>query len=383
MGPVQSRLEQRIADGVLIKDAEQVEAAIALDSRLTALSEYEPGHGGLLGRFFGSRETVPRGLYMYGGVGRGKSMLMDWFYEAAEFSPKRRTHFHAFMFDVHERINAWRKLDKDGRRASPYHVRGAGDDPIAPVARAIAGEAKLLCFDEFHVTDITDAMILSRLFEALWVNEGVVVIATSNRAPDTLYENGLNRGLFLPFINMMSEHLIIHDFDGDTDHRLRALTAAPVYHTPLDKTSEASISAAWNLLTRGAAPKPFELIVQGRTLSFPQTARGVLWSDFAALCETSRSSAEYLEIAKTFHTVILENVPEMGADMRNAAKRFVTLIDALYETRTKLVMSAAVEPRDLYDKGDGAFEFERTVSRLMEMRTEGYLSQERGAGHSG
>lgn len=380
MGPVQSRLEQRITDGVLVEDAQQLDAARQLDSRLKALSEYEPPKGGVLGRFFGGRETVPRGLYMYGGVGRGKSMLMDWFYEAAEFTPKRRTHFHAFMLDIHERINAWRKLDKDERRASPHHVRGAGDDPIAPVARAIASEAKLLCFDEFHVTDITDAMILSRLFEALWVNEGVVVIATSNRDPDTLYENGLNRNLFMPFINMMPEHLIIYAFDGDTDHRLRALTAAPVYHVPLNAVSNAAVSAAWDRLTRGGTPVLSELIVQGRTLSFPNTARGVLRSDFATLCEANRSPAEYLEIAQAFHTVILEDVPEMGADMRNAAKRFVTLIDALYETRTKLIMSAAVEPDMLYEKGDGAFEFERTVSRLMEMRTEEYLALERGAG---
>lgn len=378
MGPVQTRLEKRIDDGVLVRDAEQVEAARALDARLAALSEYEPGSGGLLGRFFGNRETVPRGLYMYGGVGRGKSMLMDWFFEAAEFEPKRRTHFHAFMLDVHERVNAWRKLDKDGRRAHPHHVRGAGDDPIAPVARALASEAKLLCFDEFHVTDITDAMILSRLFEALWINEGVVVIATSNRSPETLYENGLNRSLFLPFIDMMSDHFIIHPFDGQLDHRLRALTAAPIYHVPLGAEAAAATSGAWDRLTRGADPILTELIVQGRTLSFPNTARGVLRSDFKHLCESNRSPAEYLEIAQAFHTVILEDVPEMGVHMRNAAKRFVTLIDALYETRTKLVVSAAVEPRSLYNQGDGSFEFERTVSRLMEMRTEEYLSLARG-----
>ena len=377
MGPVQSRLEACIESGTLYRDALQIEAARELDSRLTALSEYEPGSGGLLGRFFGNRETVPRGLYMYGGVGRGKSMLMDWFFEAADFNPKSRTHFHAFMFDVHERINAWRKLDKEGRRASPYHVRGAGDDPIAPVARAIASEAKLLCFDEFHVTDITDAMILSRLFEALWVNEGVVVIATSNRSPDTLYENGLNRGLFLPFIKMMPEHLILHAFEGDVDHRLRALTAAPVYHMPLGPDADAAISETWSRLTSGAAPVASELIVQGRTLSFPQTSQGVMRSDFETLCESNRSPAEYLEIAKAFHTVIIEDVPQMGVHMRNAAKRFVTLIDALYETRTKLVMSAQVQPADLYEKGDGAFEFERTGSRLIEMRTEEYLALER------
>ena len=377
MGPVQTRLERRIQDGVLIRDPEQVEAAIALDGRLQALGEYEPAKGGLLGRFFGGRETVPRGLYMYGGVGRGKSMLMDWFFEAADFKPKARTHFHAFMLDVHERINAWRKLDKAGRRASPFHVRGAGDDPIAPVARAIATEAKLLCFDEFYVTDITDAMILSRLFEALWINEGVVVIATSNREPDGLYKNGLNRNLFEPFIRMMPDHFLIHPFEGDTDHRLRALTAAPIYYTPLNADATTAISAAWDRLTRGATPESFELIVQGRMLDFPKTARGVLWSDFSLLCETNRSSAEYLELAKAFHTVIIEDVPEMGPHMRNAAKRFVTLIDSLYESRTKLVMSAAVQPNDLYDQGDGAFEFERTVSRLMEMRTEEYLGQEK------
>jgi len=378
MGPVQSRLEQRISDGVLIRDDQQTEAAIALDSRLQALSEYEPGAGGFLGRFLGNRTQIPRGLYMYGGVGRGKSMLMDWFYEAAEFSLKRRTHFHAFMLDIHERINAWRKLDKQGRRASPHHVRGAGDDPIAPVARAIGSEAKLLCFDEFHVTDITDAMILSRLFEALWVNEGVVVVATSNRSPDTLYENGLNRSLFLPFVEMMPNHFIIHAFEGDVDHRLRALTAAPIYYSPLGLEAETAVTQAWSRLTRGGAPMLTELIVQGRKLQFPRTARGVLLSDFAQLCESNRSPAEYLEIAQAFHTVIVENVPQMGVHMRNAAKRFVTLIDALYETRTNLVMSAAVEPSNLYDKGDGAFEFERTVSRLMEMRTEEYLSLSRG-----
>jgi len=287
------------------------------------------------------------------------------------------------MLDVHERINAWRKLDRDGRRASPHHVRGAGDDPIAPVARAISSEAKLLCFDEFHVTDITDAMILSRLFEALWENEGVVVIATSNRSPQTLYENGLNRGLFMPFIKMMPKHFIIHAFEGETDHRLRALTAAPVYHVPLGQDADIAISAAWDRLTRGGTPVLTELFVQGRVLRFTETARGVLLSDFAALCESNRSPAEYLEIAKAFHTVIIKDVPQMGAHMRNAAKRFVTLIDALYETRTKLVMSAEVEPADLYEKGDGAFEFERTVSRLMEMRTEEYLSMERGQGESG
>ena len=305
-------------------------------------------------------------------------MLMDWFYDEAEFSPKRRTHFHAFMLDVHARINAWRQLDHEGRRTSPHHVKGAGEDPIAPTARAIASEAKLLCFDEFHVTDITDAMILSRLFEALWKEEGVVVIATSNRSPEELYKNGLNRALFEPFIDMMPEHLIIHDFDGETDHRLRALTAAPVYHQPLDEVASQALETAWTRLTRQAEAEKTELIVQGRKLIFPNTARGVLRTDFETLCDSNRGPADYLTIAQAFHTVILGEVPQMGPESRNAAKRFVTLIDALYETRTKLIMSAAVEPNVLYDEGDGAFEFERTASRLMEMRTEEYLSQQRG-----
>ena len=379
MSSIRHRLETRIAEGVLIEDPEQIQAADALDSRLQALSEYNPDAGsGLVARFLGGRTCVPRGLYMYGGVGRGKSMLMDWFYEEAEFSPKRRTHFHAFMLDVHARINAWRQLDHEGRRASPHHVKGAGEDPIAPTARAIASEAKLLCFDEFHVTDITDAMILSRLFEALWKEEGVVVIATSNRSPEELYKNGLNRALFEPFIDMMPEHLIIHDFDGETDHRLRALTAAPVYHQPLDEVASRALETAWTRLTRQAKAEKTELIVQGRKLIFPLTARGVLRTDFETLCDSNRGPADYLTIAQAFHTVILGEVPQMGPESRNAAKRFVTLIDALYETRTKLIMSAAVEPNVLYDEGDGAFEFERTASRLMEMRTEEYLSQQRG-----
>jgi len=212
----------------------------------------------------------------------------------------------------------------------------------------------------------------------LWKEEGVVVIATSNRAPAELYKNGLNRALFEPFIDMMPDHLIIHDFDGETDHRLRALKAAPVFHQPLGEAASQALDAAWTRLTRQAQAEETELIVQGRKLVFSQTARGVLKSDFETLCEANRGSADYLTIAQAFHTVILGGVPQMGPESRNAAKRFVTLIDALYETRTKLIMSAAVEPNLLYDEGDGAFEFERTVSRLIEMRTEEYLSQQRG-----
>jgi len=288
---VTSELERRITAGDLYEDDAQLCAARALDELLDRIND-EPLQKK---SFFSSEMIAPKGLYMWGGVGRGKSMLMDWFFEAAPVKAKKRVHFHEFMMDVHARINAWRKLDNSARKASDNYVRRAGDDPIAPTAKAIAREAALLCFDEFHVTDITDAMILSRLFEALW-QRGVIVVATSNRAPIDLYKNGLNRPLFEPFIQMMPRYLIIHEFAGQTDHRLRQLTAAPVYYTPLGPKADAGIDAAWKRLIGGAEP-------------------------------------------------------------HNEAKRFVTLIDALYETRTKLVMSAAVEPNQLYNDGTGAFAY--------------------------
>ncbi len=357
--------------GDLVADPVQMKAAEALDALLHRLDGFPPKK-----RFFSSRIAAPKGLYMWGGVGRGKSMLMDWFFERVETRRKRRVHFHGFMIDVHKRINAWRKLSKSERRKSENHVRGAGDDPIAPTAKAIARHARILCFDEFHVTDIADAMILSRLFEALW-DRGVVVLATSNRAPEDLYKNGLNRALFEPFIGLMQEHMIIHAFDGKADHRLRQLQAAPIYYSPLGKDADAAMQAAWNRLTGKAAPRPRTLFVQGRALELPRTAASTVWVSFDRLCGSALGAADYIHIAKTFQTVILENVPQMGPDMRNEAKRFVTLIDALYETRTKLIISAETEPQNLYVDGTGAFEFERTVSRLIEMRSEDYLAAER------
>ena len=374
MGPVSAWLEAKVEDGALMADPVQMRAAGALDAVVARLDGYDPDRG-LLGLF---RDDTPRGLYLWGGVGRGKSMLMDVFFRAAPLSPKRRVHFHAFMLDVHGRINAWRKLDRAGRRASPHHRRGDGDDPIAPVARSIAAEARLLCFDEFHVTDITDAMILARLFEDLW-EAGVVVVATSNRAPQDLYKNGLNRKLFEPFIAMLGEHMEVFDFSGDTDHRLRQLTAAPVYYTPLGPDTDAAMDAAWRRITAGATMRSTELLVQGRTLVLEHTGSGAARETFQALCERPLGAADYLAVAETFHTLMLDGVPVMGREDRNAAKRFVSLIDALYETRTKLVMSAEAEPAGLYAEGDGAFEFARTVSRLMEMRSEEYLSSGRPA----
>ncbi|RKQ69341.1 cell division protein ZapE [Litorimonas taeanensis] len=364
---VRVQLEDCIHQGQLERDPAQLSAASALDDLLTRL-ETKP-RPGFFGKLFGGRADVIKGLYLWGGVGRGKSMLMDWFFDKASIEAKQRVHFHAFMLDVHTRINARRKSkDNDG-------------DPIVPVAKDIAKAAELLCFDEFHVTDIADAMILSRLFDALWA-EGVIVVATSNRPPEDLYKNGLNRALFEPFIARMPTYLVIHEFAGETDHRLRQLQSAPVYYTPLGKTADAGVEAAWQRLIGGATPRETVLTVQGRELILRRTAAGTARAGFARLCDNNLGAADYLRLAQAFQTLILENVPKMGPDSRNQAKRFVTLVDALYETRTKLVMSAATEPQDLYPAGDGAFEFERTVSRLVEMRSTEYLAERRVLGTS-
>jgi len=370
-GPITQKLEARIAEGSLIKDSAQIAACEALDALLIRLKPPVRTF-----RVFTRNTATPKGLYLWGGVGRGKSMLMDWFFEAAPVKAKRRVHFHAFMLGVHAKINLWRKMDKAERRASPDFVRGAGDDPIAPTAKSIAREARLLCFDEFHVTDITDAMILSRLFTALW-ERGVVVVATSNRPPHDLYKHGLNRNLFEPFIDMMPDHLIIHEFSGDTDHRLRQLEAAPVYYSPLGPEAKAGIDAAWQRLIGPATPRETYLTVQGRPLTLKRTAAGTARTSFERLCNEALGAADYLRLAQAFQTLVLEDVPQMGPEHRNEAKRFVTLIDTLYETRTKLVMSAEVEPDLLYVDGTEAFEFERTASRLMEMRGRDYLSERR------
>ena len=354
---VTAKLKALIASGELTEDDAQLKAAAMLDDLLGRLSKPSGKFW-----FFSRRSVAPKGLYLWGGVGRGKSMLMDWFFEEAPVKAKKRVHFHAFMLDVHARINHWRKTG-DG-------------DPIKPVAKEIAAEAELLCFDEFHVTDITDAMILSRLFEALW-GRGTVVVATSNRPPEDLYKHGLNRQLFEPFIDMMPEHLIIHEFVGETDHRLRQLQAAPVYYTPLGPEADAGIEAAWQRLTGAAKGRKTVLTVQGRELVLKQTAAGVARTSFNRLCANALGSADYLRLSHAFQTLILENVPQLGPHNRNEAKRFVTLIDALYETRTKLVMSAEVQPSELYLKGDGVFEFERTASRLIEMRSAEYLGERR------
>lgn len=363
---------RRVEAGTLTPDPDQEGAAQALSELAQRLKPWKPGAKTL----FGKTKPAPKGLYLWGGVGRGKSMLMDLFVETAPVEARRRAHFHEFMQDAHARINRWRGLSKSERRRQPEYVKGAGDDPIPPVARALASEARLLAFDEFHVTDIADAMILGRLFEGLF-EEGVVVVATSNRHPDDLYRDGINRQLFLPFIDLLKQKLAIHELDGGVDHRLRQLEAAPVYYSPLGADADHAMDLAWERLTSGAAPQRCVLEVQGRELVVEREVAGVARFGFRELCARALGAADYLAIAGRFHTVLLDRVPKLSPDKRNEAKRFVTLIDALYEAKTKLVMSADAEPDDLYPSGDGAFEFERTASRLMEMRTHDYLAADR------
>lgn len=379
MGPLK-RYEALVDYGELHPDAAQAQAAERLQLLFAELKHYHPGRTqGFLG-LFGSKVVPPRGLYIHGGVGRGKSMLMDLFFETTHFTPKRRVHFHAFMLETHGLINEWRKMDVRSRAKHPNYIKEAGDDPIAPVARGIARDAKLLCFDEFQVSDIADAMILSRLFEALFA-EGVVVVATSNRAPDALYEGGLNRQLFLPFIALLKDRLEVLELVSLQDYRLNRVAGEPVYHSPLGTEADFHMDDMWRRLTDCEKGHIHKIKVQGRVLKVPQAAMGCSRFSFADLAEKPLGAADYLAIATAYHTVFVDHIPQMNKDKRNEAKRFVTLIDALYESRVKLICSAAVEPESLYEQGDGAFEFGRTVSRLEEMQSEDYLALDHGGDH--
>ena len=369
MGYVIERYEARINDGQLMPDPVQAEAATALDDLAHRLANRKTGG------WFSKAETVT-GLYMWGGVGRGKSMLMDLFFEHAPVEARRRVHFHEFMAEVHDRLDAWRKLSEDERKRSEWRVKGAGDDPIAPVAKQIASEANLLCFDEFQVTQIADAMVLARLFEALFERH-VTVVATSNRHPNDLYKDGINRPLFLPFIEHLKANCDVMELASERDYRLDRLIEAPVWYAPLGGESERALDQAWDRLTLGAEPQHCVLTVKGRKLEVHREAAGVARFTFEELCARPLGSRDYLAIAANFNTVILSGIPTLGPENRNEAARFVSLIDAFYEAKVKLVASAAAEPEELYPEGDGSFEFERTVSRLHEMRSTDYLAEER------
>ncbi|WP_243445845.1 cell division protein ZapE [Polymorphobacter arshaanensis] len=346
-------------------DPEQAAAAARLDALATALAA-PPARSGLLGKLFKSAPPpVPRGIYLWGAVGRGKSMLMDLFYGAAAVAPKRRVHFHEFMLDIHAAIHA--------------HREKSGDDPIPVVAAQVAASAKLLCFDELQVRDVADAAILSRLFTALF-EAGVVIVATSNRPPRDLYKDGLNRQLFLPFIALIEARLDVMTLNGPTDYRLDRLGGMATYYTPNGDAATAALSEAFFRLTdfpvedRAHVPTETLDVGGGRTLLVPKALKGVAVFSFSRLCRKPLGAADYLAIARHYHTVILVGVPKLSRELRNEAARFVTLIDALYEHKVKLLIAADALPRDLYPEGDGAFEFERTVSRLMEMQSADYLA---------
>ena len=377
-----SSITAQYTAGVAVGKVERDPAQLAVVDRLARLEGDIIEHrlarkSSSLGWLFArdKKQTLLKGLYIYGEVGRGKTMLMDLFYEASPVQRRRRAHFHEFMIDVHERVHGLRQKMKVGEYA--------GEDPIELVAKDLAREAWLLCFDEFHVTDIADAMILGRLFAQLFTR-GVVVVATSNVAPVDLYKDGLNRALFVPFIDMLEAHMDIVRLASRTDFRLEKLAGLPVWYVPADEAADAALDDAWRRLARENDGAAQELALKGRTIHVPRAAMGVARFSFHDLCEQPLAAAEYLRIAHEYHTIILDHIPVMTFDNRNAAKRFIILIDTLYDMNVKLIASAAAEPDALYraDEGYEAQEFQRTASRLIEMRSEEYLARPHGAAHS-
>jgi cell division protein ZapE len=363
-----ARYEALIASGELRPDVEQEAAAERLE-KLQRELERAPA-GGLLGKLLGKKRESPRGVYMWGGVGRGKSMLMDLFHDSLKIDEKRRVHFHAFMLEVHARLRDERKKEQG--------------DPIPPVAAALARDLRCLAFDEMVVNNSADAMIMSRLFTQLVREHGVTVVTTSNRAPSELYKDGLNREHFLPFIALIEQELDVLTLNGPVDYRLQRLAGMATWHMPLGDAATAQVREAFFRLT-DYAPEDAEhvpsadLDVGGRMLHVPKSLKGVAVFSFKRLCGEARGASDYLAIAHAYHTVILVGIPRMGPDTRNEAARFVTLIDTLYEHKVKLVVAADAAPEELYSPGaggnaSGRFEFERTVSRLNEMQSADYLA---------
>lgn len=354
-------------EGSLQHDAAQELAAEKLQSLYHALKNYQPSMKAAtwrerLGLARRREVEAPQGLYIFGPVGRGKSMLMDLFFSSAIVERKRRVHFHAFMLEVHDTLHQWRL-----QKFQP-------DDVMAALADKISEEATLLCFDEFHVVNIADAMILGRLFEGLF-ERGVVVVATSNWAPDDLYKDGLQRDRFLPFIALFKEKLDVLELGAGRDYRLERLKDMRVYHYPLGELARRQMAESFARLTANAEPKPGHLIVQQRRIEIIRQAAGVAWFSFDDLCARPLGAADYLAIATHFNVVLIDDVPRLSPDRRDLARRFMTLIDALYEHRVTVIIAAEDAVERLYPSGDGAFEFQRTVSRLNEMQSVEYLSK--------
>lgn len=371
MTSVVQRYGELVAAGELKPDAEQA-AAVAKLAALQQELEAPPPATGIFGKLLGRKAPPPpRGIYMWGGVGRGKSMLMDLFHDNLNIAAKRRAHFHEFMLDVHARLREERKKESG--------------DPILPVAAAIATETRVLCFDEMVVNNSADAMIMSRLFTALMVEGGVTIITTSNRAPGDLYKNGLNREHFLPFIALVENRLDVLTLNGPTDYRLERMQGVGTWHVPVGPVATEAVREAFFRLT-DYPPEDSEHVPSteldvggGRLLHVPKSLKGVGVFSFKKLCGEARGAADYLAIARHFHTAIVVAIPRLGPDLRNETARFITLIDALYEHKVKLIATADAEPAELYDwsgKGDdeGRFMFDRTVSRLMEMQSQDYLA---------
>ncbi|MGV3549153.1 cell division protein ZapE [Rhizobium sp.] len=365
---VVERLESLVADGQIERDTQQLVIARRMDGVLAALKSRGPAKkSSALGWLFASKqkaETV-RGLYIHGSVGRGKTMLMDMMYELAPVERKRRAHFHEFMADVHGRIHAHRQKLKNGETKQA--------DPVPPVAAALHEEAVLLCFDEFTVTDIADAMILSRLFTELF-KRGCVLVATSNVEPDNLYRDGLNRQLFLPFVDLLKQHADIVSLDTPTDYRMEKTKSLPVWLTPLGTETSERFEAAWADLTKGATPRAEKIEMKGREVPVPAAALGAARFTFNDLCEQPLGASDYLAIAARYRTIFIENIPVL-APQASAAKRFINLVDTLYDGHIRLIASAETMPEELMPvrKGTTGFEFDRTVSRLFEMRSQDYL----------
>ena len=368
MDRVENRYNALVAANELKPDADQLKAVRALAAVQTEL-EAVPPRGSTIWRFLKKKPEPARGLYLWGGVGRGKSMLMDLFFDAVQIRRKKRVHFHEFMLDIHARLKVERSKELG--------------DPIPPLVESLAEEARLLCFDEMVVNNMADAAIMSRLFSGL-IAAGVTVVTTSNRHPDDLYKDGLNRHLFLPFIELIKDRLDIIGLDGPIDYRRDRLGSARTWLVPNGTEATAALSETFFRLTdyppedRAHVPSAELEVGTGRSLHVPKALKGVAVFSFKRLCAEARGAADYLAIARRFHTVIMVGIPVLGPQNRNEAARFVTLIDALYEYRVKFLASADAIPDQLYPEGDGRFEFERTVSRLLEMQSEEYLAEGHG-----